>query len=62
MGQGTSVFWTYFSHDDPGARHVVITTSFALMLGLSFPVGLVAIALAKPQALLLIGARDTPRG
>ena len=56
------MFWTYFSHDDPGARHVVITTSFALMLGLSFPVGLVAIALAKPQALLLIGARDTPRG
>ena len=55
MGQGTSVFRTYFTHDDPERRNAVITTSLSLILGLSFPVGLVAIALANPLASLLVG-------
>jgi O-antigen/teichoic acid export membrane protein len=56
MGQSGALFRTYLLHDDPGARDTVITTSLWLIMVLSFPVGLLALALAKPTGWLLSGS------
>jgi len=56
MGQGTAVFRTYFTHDDPARRETVVTTSLWLILSISFPIGLLAMALNGPLTVLLTGS------
>ena len=56
MGQSSALFRTYFRNDNPTRRETVVTTSLWLILGLSFPVGLLALVLAKPLAWLLTGS------
>lgn len=56
MGQNTAIFRTYFQHDDPQDRETVITTSLWLILTLSFPIGLLALLLAKPLGSILTGS------
>ena len=58
MGQSSALFRTYFRHDDPEARQTVMTTSLWLILTLSFPIGLLGLALSKPLASLLAGNPD----
>jgi O-antigen/teichoic acid export membrane protein len=58
MGQSSALFRTYFLHDDPQERETVVTTSLWLMLMLSFPLGLVALALSRPLSSILIGSPD----
>jgi O-antigen/teichoic acid export membrane protein len=56
MGQSSALFRTYFAHDRPEEREAVITTSLWLILTLSFPIGLLALAMAQPLALVLTGS------
>ena len=56
MGQNSALFRTYFRREDAGQRETVITTSLWLILGLSLPVGLLALALSKPISSLLTGS------
>jgi O-antigen/teichoic acid export membrane protein len=56
MGQSSALFRTYFAHTDSAARDTVITTSLWLILTLSFPIGLLALVMAKPLASLLTGS------
>lgn len=56
MGQNSALFRTYFRHDRNEDRQTVVTTSFWLILGLSFPVGLLALLLSSPLASLLTGS------
>src|SRR5215831_6770700 len=58
MGQSNALFRTYFSHDDQSSRQAVLTTSLWLIVVASLPVGLLALALSGPLALLLTGSRD----
>jgi len=55
LGQSSALFRTYFQHEDAQARETVITTSLWLVLTLSFPIGLLALALAEPLAKLITG-------
>jgi O-antigen/teichoic acid export membrane protein len=56
LGQGPAVFRTYFNHDDPERRETVVTTSLWLILAVSFPIGLLALALNGPLTELLTGS------
>jgi O-antigen/teichoic acid export membrane protein len=56
MGQSTALFRTYFTNEEPEGRDEVVTTSLWLILTLSFPVGLLALILARPLASLLTGS------
>jgi O-antigen/teichoic acid export membrane protein len=56
MGQNSALFRTYFRHDSAEARERVVTTSLWLILTLSLPIGLLALALSKPIASLLVGS------
>ncbi|MBI3248598.1 MAG: oligosaccharide flippase family protein [Deltaproteobacteria bacterium] len=58
LGQSSAIFRTYFQHDDPQARETVITTSLWIILTLSFPIGLVAIACAQPLSQLITGSPE----
>ena len=58
MGQNSAVFRTYFLHENPQERETVITTALWIVLVLSFPIGLVALALSKPLSTFLIGTPD----
>jgi O-antigen/teichoic acid export membrane protein len=56
MGQSSALFRTYFQYEDPQERETVFTTSLWLILTLSFPIGLLALILAKPLATILTGS------
>lgn len=56
MGQGSALFRTYSRHADAPARETVITTSLWLALTLALPVGLLAVACARPLAWFLTGS------
>ncbi len=56
MGQGTAVFRTYFAHDEAERRQAVVSTALWLILTCSFPVGLLALALAEPLGRVLTGS------
>jgi O-antigen/teichoic acid export membrane protein len=56
MGQSSALFRTYFRHDDPKDRETVVATSLWLILGLSCPIGLLALVLSKPLSSLLTGS------
>jgi O-antigen/teichoic acid export membrane protein len=58
VGQGSAMFRTYFRHDDLRERETVIMTSLWLLLTLSLPVGLLAVAAARPLAAFLTGSPD----
>lgn len=58
MGQGSAIFRTYFQHEDPQARETVITTSLWLVLTLSFPIGLLALAFSEPLSQFVTGSTD----
>jgi O-antigen/teichoic acid export membrane protein len=58
MGQSNALFRTYFSHDSARDRETVLTTSLWLILMASLPVGLLALALSGPLAVLLTGSGD----
>jgi len=53
MGQNSALFRTYLAHDDARGREAVVSTSLWLILALSFPIGLLALVLAKPVSVLL---------
>jgi O-antigen/teichoic acid export membrane protein len=55
MGQSSALFRTYFAHSQSEERETVVTTSLWLILTLSFPIGLLALILAEPLALVLTG-------
>src|SRR5262245_10397158 len=55
MGQSTALFRTYFAHDNPDDRRTVLTTSLWLVLLTALPIGLLALLLSEPIALLLTG-------
>src|SRR5215471_5490859 len=56
MGQNSALFRTYFRHDDPKDRETVVATSLWLIVGLSFPIGLIALVLSRPLATVLTGS------
>lgn len=56
MGQSTALFRTYFNHDNPSDRQTVLTTSLWLILMAALPVGLLALVLSEPLAVLLTGS------
>jgi O-antigen/teichoic acid export membrane protein len=56
MGQNSAIFRTYFRHETADERERVVTTSLWLILTLSLPIGLLALALSKPISSLLIGS------
>lgn len=58
MGQTSAIFRTYFLHEDPQSRAAVVTTALWLILTLSFPIGLLALALSQPLSTLLVGSPD----
>jgi O-antigen/teichoic acid export membrane protein len=56
MGQSSALFRTYLAHEQPEGREAVLTTSLWLILTLSFPIGLLALVIAEPVALILTGS------
>ena len=56
MGQNSALFRTYFRHESADERETVVTTSLWLILTLSLPIGLLALALSKPISSLLVGS------
>jgi O-antigen/teichoic acid export membrane protein len=55
MGQSTALFRTYFARENPADRQAVLTTSLWLILMTALPVGILALVLSEPLALLLTG-------
>src|SRR5688572_5135404 len=53
MGQSTALFRTYFARENPADRQAVLTTSLWLILMTALPVGILALVLSEPLALLL---------
>lgn len=58
LGQSSAIFRTYFQHEDSQARETVITTSLWIVLTLSIPIGLLALALSQPLAWLITGSSE----
>src|SRR5262245_35461027 len=56
MGQSSAIFRTYFRHEAAAERESVVTTSLWLILMMSLPIGLVALALSKPISSVLVGS------
>jgi len=58
MGQASAFFRTYYLHDEEEERETVLTTALWLILTVSFPIGLLALALSHPLGVLLTGNAD----
>jgi O-antigen/teichoic acid export membrane protein len=55
LGQSTALFRFYYEHDTPAEREKVIAGSLWIVLLISLPLALGALALSRPTASLLLG-------